>query len=305
VRHSPLTTPGPGHRRPGKDPGKDPGRDPALPLVAVAHGSSDPRAAASVDTLLSLVRARAAAAGYPGLDVRAAYLGHAAPTLAQALGAVDGAAVVLPLLLTAAYHSKTDIPKVLHEVRRARPRLGISYGRPLGPHPLLRRALERRLAEAADGEPPSAGPAAQSAGPAAQSASTAAQSASMTVIVLAAAGSSDPAANAVITDQAERWQAERGWRAVLPAYASAASPTPAEAVAAARRSGARRVLVASYLLCPGVFADQVRSDCLAAGADAVSPVLGAAPEIADIVLGRYAEPLTSGAVPLADAAAAV
>jgi len=283
VRHSPLTTSGPGHLRPDRDPG------PALPLVAVAHGSSDPRAAASVDTLLHLARARAAAAGYPGLDVRAAYLGHAAPTLAQALSAVDGAAVVLPLLLTAAYHSKTDIPKVLHEVRRARPRLGISYGRPLGPHPLLRRALERRLAEeeAMDGEP--------------LSASTAAE----TVIVLAAAGSSDPAANAMITDQAERWQAQRGWRAVLPAYASAASPTPPEAVAAARRSGARRVLVASYLLCPGVFADQVRSDCLAAGAVAVSPVLGAAPEIADIVLGRYAESLTSGAVPLTDDAAAV
>ena len=287
MRHSPLTTPGPGHRSPGKDADKDPG--PGLPLVAVAHGSSDPRAAASVDTLLHLARARAAAAGYPGLDVRAAYLGHAAPTLAQALSAVDGAAVVLPLLLTAAYHSKTDIPKVLHEVRRARPRLGISYGRPLGPHPLLRRALERRLAEeeAMDGEP--------------LSASTAAE----TVIVLAAAGSSDPAANAMITDQAERWQAQRGWRAVLPAYASAASPTPPEAVAAARRSGARRVLVASYLLCPGVFADQVRSDCLAAGAVAVSPVLGAAPEIADIVLGRYAESLTSGAVPLTDDAAAV
>ena len=301
MRHSPLTTSGPGHRSPDKDPDKGP----SVPLVAVAHGSSDPRAAASVDTLLSLVRARAAAAGYPGLDVRAAYLGHAAPTLAQALGAVDGAAVVLPLLLTAAYHSKTDIPKVLHEVRRARPRLGISYGRPLGPHPLLRRALERRLAEAADGEPPSASTTAQSASTTAQSASTTAQSASTTVIVLAAAGSSDPAANAVITDQAARWQAERGWRAVLPGYASAASPTPPEAVAAARRSGARRVLVASYLLCPGVFADQVRSDCLAAGADAVSPVLGAAPEIADIVLGRYAESLTSGAVPVTDGAAAV
>jgi sirohydrochlorin ferrochelatase len=294
VRHSPLTTSGPGHRSPDKDPGKGP----SVPLVAVAHGSSDPRAAASVDALLSLVRARAAAAGYPGLDVRAAYLGHAAPTLAQALGAVDGAAVVLPLLLTAAYHSKADIPKMLHEVRRARPRLGISYGRPLGPHPLLRRALERRLAEAADGESPSASTAAQSA-------RTTAQSARTTVIVLAAAGSSDPAANAVITDQAARWQAERGWRAVLTGYASAASPSPPEAVAAARRSGARRVLVASYLLCPGVFADQVRSDCLAAGADAVSPVLGAAPEIADIVLGRYAESLTSGAVSLTDGAAAV
>ena len=290
MRHSPLTTSGPGHHKPDRDPGPVTGPGPALPLVGVAHGSSDPRAAASVDTLLSLVRARAAAAGYPGLDVRAAYLGHAAPTLAQALGAVDGAAVVLPLLLTAAYHSKTDIPKLLHEVRGARPRLGISYGRPLGPHPLLRRALERRLADAADGEPPSA--------------STAVPAASTTAVVLAAAGSSDPAANAVITDQAECWQAERGWRAVLPAYASAASPTPPEAVAAARRSGARRVLVASYLLCPGVFADQIRSDCLAAGADVVSPVLGAAPEIADIVLGRYAESLTSGAVQVTDGAAA-
>jgi hypothetical protein len=33
-------------------------------------------------------------------------------------------------------------------------------------------------------------------------------------------------------------------------------------------------------------------------------VLGAAPEIADIVLGRYAESLTSGAVQVTDGAAA-
>jgi len=240
--------------------------------VAVAHGSSDPRAAASVDALLRLVRTRAARAGYPGLDVRAAYLGHAAPSIGQALAVLDGDGVVLPLLLTAAYHSKTDIPKALREARAARPRLDITYGSPLGPHPLLRRALDRRLAEAGTAAPPGE-----------------------TAVILAAAGSSDPAANAVISDLAADWRAARGWRAVLPAYASAASPTPAEAVAAARRAGARRVLVASYLLSPGVFADQVRRDCLAAGATAVAPVLGAAPEVADVLLGRYAESLTGGA----------
>jgi sirohydrochlorin ferrochelatase len=240
--------------------------------VAVAHGSTDPRAAASVDALLRLVRTRAARAGYPGLDVRAAYLGHAAPSIGQALAVLDGDGVVLPLLLTAAYHSKTDIPKALREARAARPRLDITYGSPLGPHPLLRRALDRRLAEAGTGAPPGE-----------------------TAVILAAAGSSDPAANAVISDLAADWRAARGWRAVLPAYASAASPTPAEAVAAARRAGARRVLVASYLLSPGVFADQVRRDCLAAGATAVAPVLGAAPEVADVLLGRYAESLTGGA----------
>jgi sirohydrochlorin ferrochelatase len=98
----------------------------------------------------------------------------------------------------------------------------------------------------------------------------------------------------VIADTAARWRTARGWQAVLPAYASAASPTPAEAVTAARRGGARRVLVATYLLAPGLFADQVRLDSLAAGAAAVSPALGAAPEIADLVLSRYAESLLDG-----------
>ncbi|HEY0718190.1 MAG TPA: CbiX/SirB N-terminal domain-containing protein [Streptosporangiaceae bacterium] len=246
------------------------------PLIAVAHGSSDPRAAASVGALLDLVRWRAEAAGFPGLDVRAAYLGHAAPGLPQALADAasrDEEAVILPLLLTAAYHSKADIPGVLREARAARPRLAVRYGQPLGPHPLLLRALERRL-----GEIPGRG----EFGP------------EQTAVVLAAAGSSDRAAAGVITDLAASWRAWRGWRAVLPAYASAAAPTPADAVAAARRAGARKVLVATYLLSPGLFADQIRRDCLAAGAAGVSPVLGAAPEIADVVLGRYAETLAAG-----------
>jgi sirohydrochlorin ferrochelatase len=261
----------------------------APPLVAVAHGSRDPRAAATVGALLDLVRRRAAGAGYPGLDVRAAYLGHAAPTLRQALGAVAGEAVVLPLLLTAAYHSKSDIPKVLHEAHRSQPRLDVSYGRPLGPHPRLLRALDRRLSEALAAHDPAAHD------PAAHDPASGAVPPSGTAVVLAAAGSSDPAANAVISDLAARWQSARGWRAVVPAYASAASPAPPEAVAAAWRGGARRVLVATYLLSPGIFADQIRGDCLAAGATVVSGVLGATPEVADVVLGRYAESLADGA----------
>ena len=79
-----------------------------------------------------------------------------------------------------------------------------------------------------------------------------------------------PAANAAVAQMATDWQAARGWRAVLPAYASAASPTPAQAVAALLRDGARRVVVASYLLAPGVFADRIRDASLAAGAAAVS-----------------------------------
>jgi sirohydrochlorin ferrochelatase len=251
---------------------------PFPPLVAVAHGSRDPRAAATVDELVGLVRRRAAAYGFAGtsalagasalagLTVRAAYLGHAAPSPGQLLDALpSGPVVVLPLLLTAAYHSKTDLPAALRAASTRRGgRLCIGYGQPLGPHPLLIAALERRLAEAGvpAGEPG-------------------------TSVVLAAAGSSDPAACAEVAALAARWRAQRGWRDVVPGYASAAGPDPAAAVAALRAGGARRVVVASYLLAPGRFAAQIRDQTLAAGAAAVSGVLGAAPELADIVLHRY------------------
>jgi sirohydrochlorin ferrochelatase len=174
--------------------------------------------------------------------------------------------VVLPLLLTAAYHSDADLPALLGEATRRLPRLRISYGEPLGPHPELFRALDRRLAEADPA--PSASP-------------------SGTAVVLAAAGSSRPAANAAVARAAAAWQRARGWRSVVPAYASAAAPSPGEAVAALLRAGAARVVVATYLLAPGVFADQVRERSLAAGAAVVSAPLGAAPEVADVVIERY------------------
>jgi sirohydrochlorin ferrochelatase len=251
-------------------------RHPRLtPLVAVAHGSRDPRAAATVTELLSAVRARAPRRGLPGLDVRAAFLDHCAPSLPQALGSVPAAsdsaarepAVVVPLLLTAAYHSKADIPAQLAAAAAARPGLDVVCAGTLGPHPLLLAALERRLREA--------GAAAGDAGLA------------RTGVVLAAAGSSDPAANATIAELAARWARERGWRAVLPGYASAAGPRPADSVRALRDGGAERVVVATYLLAPGYFADKIRDAALDAGADAVSGVLGAAPEVADVVIDRY------------------
>ena len=287
------------------------------PLVAVAHGSKDPRAAATITELMSLVRARARRSGLPVLQVRAAYLGHALPSVPDVLESLyrtqspgpvpsaprsgspgpvrheagEQAAVVLPLLLTEAYHSATDLPAVLHAVHSRLPWLQISYGRPLGPHPGLVRALERRLAEAS--------------APAAPDVTTASHNAddtttpdhilapADTAVVLAAAGSSRPAANAAVARTAAAWQAARGWRTVVPAYASAASPTPGEAVAALLRAGAPRVVVATYLLAPGVFADQVREASLAAGAETVSAALGAAPEVADVVVERYLQAATA------------
>ncbi len=242
----------------------------APPLLAIAHGSRDARAAATIGELLDRVWRHATRRGLVGLQIATAYLGHAAPSPAQALSALHGTGarriIALPLLLTDAYHTKTDIPAALGSARASLPRLQIRYAAPLGPNPLLITAMERRLAEVGI----------QPGGP-------------HTAVVLAAAGSSDPAASAAIAQLARDWQALRHWHEVMPAFASAASPTPAEAVTALRDSGVTRVAVASYLLAPGVFADQVRDTCMAAGATKVSEVLGAAPELADVVLRRYAD----------------
>jgi sirohydrochlorin ferrochelatase len=226
-----------------------------------------------VEALVAAVRLRR-----PALPVVTSYLDHTRPAPGRVLGrlAEQGVedAVVLPLLLTAAYHSKIDIPGVLAEARGLHPRLRLRTAATLGPHPLLPAALERRLAGPGCGievGDPS------------------------TAVVLVSAGSSDPDANAVIDRMAREWR-DRGWWDVVAAYASAARPAPAEAVRALYETGAPRVAVASYFLAPGHFADKVRAESLRAGAAAVSPVLGCAPELADIMLQRYDEALRA-AVP--------
>ncbi|WP_306370728.1 CbiX/SirB N-terminal domain-containing protein, partial [Nocardiopsis sp. CC223A] len=112
-----------------------PGRRPAgsgVPLLAVAHGSRDPRSAAAVEALFARVRALR-----PGADVRVSYLDHTAPSAQDALAALAaegaGEVVVLPALLTAAYHSKVDLPKVLERARAAEPWVRVRYADTLGP----------------------------------------------------------------------------------------------------------------------------------------------------------------------------
>ena len=133
-----------------------------------------------------------------------------------------GPAVVVPLLLGAAYHSRVDIPAAI-----AAAGTDVAQADVLGPDPLLLDALERRLSQVGvtPGDP-------------------------STAVVLAAAGSTDESAVQGVRDLAEAWQA-RGWWAVEAAYASAAAPTVADAVAGLRARGAPTVAVATYLLSPG------------------------------------------------------
>jgi sirohydrochlorin ferrochelatase len=267
-------------------------------LLVVAHGSRDPRHAATVRALTGRVRA-----ARPGLRVVTGFLDHCVPSVAGVLDrlAAEGVreVVALPLLLTRAFHAKADIPAVLAEAAAAHPRLAVRQAGVLGPSPLLLRALERRLAQAGlpgaglpgtgpggtglSGTAPGAAP----LSPAPLSPADRAERAA-TGIVLAAAGSSDPEAIAVIADIAREWW-HTGWCAVRPAFASARLPRTADAVRELRAAGARRVAVAPYVVAPGFLPDRIATGAREAGADVLAPVLGDAPEVAAVLLRRYDE----------------
>ncbi|MGH4032177.1 sirohydrochlorin chelatase [Actinomycetota bacterium Odt1-20B] len=234
-------------------------------LLVVAHGSRDPRHAATVHALVREVRARR-----PELRVETGFLDFNAPSVPQVLESLeaDGVreVVALPLLLTRAFHAKADIPAVLREAGARLPRLRIRQAEVLGPSPLLLDALERRLYEAG---------------------LTPADKGS-TGVVLASAGSSDPEAIAVIAEIAREWR-HTGWCAVRPAFASASLPRTEDAVRELRALGVRRVAVAPYVLAPGFLPDRIARGAEAAGADVLAQTLGPAPEVARLVVQRYTE----------------
>ncbi|WP_037676308.1 sirohydrochlorin chelatase, partial [Streptomyces globisporus] len=230
---------------------------PAAPvLVAVGHGSRDPRARAALARLLDRVRELR-----PGLDVRLAHIELNAPllddTLAELAAGGGRDAVLVPLLFAPGHHVTHDLPAAL----AGAPALRARVADPLGAHPLLVEALADRLAEAGwtSGDTDATG------------------------VVLASAGSRDPRSGAVIRRIAVLLGERLGGVPVVPAYASAAAPTVPDAVRALTARGRHRIAVASCFTAPGLFATRA-----AAGAPWIaSDPLGAHPALARLVLHRY------------------
>ena len=220
-------------------------------LVACAHGTRNPTGRRLIAEL-----ALAARNLRPGLTTTAAFVDVQPPTVADVVADLSTAghpAVVVPLLLSGGYHVHVDIAGAV----AAAP--GAVAARPLGPDPRLAEVLLDRLrATGADPLDP------------------------RTAVVLAAAGSSDVRAVADVEDTAALLQ--RAWAGpVTTGYGSAAAPTVPDAVGAARRAGAERVVVAAYLLAPGHFHDKLAG----AAADAVTAPLLPDDRIAAVLLDRY------------------
>lgn len=189
----------------------------------------------------------------PWLRVAESYAEIAVPSLEDAARGVEGPVVVLPLMLARGYHALIDIPGRAHAVLGGR---FATMARPLGPHPLLGAALVDRLGAGRRAD----------------------------AVVLGAAGSSAPAGVADVR-VAARLLTHRLGRPVSYGFVAAGEPGLAEVVGGLRRRGADRVAVASYLLAPGFFHDRVAH----AGADLVSPPIGAHDAVARLVLRRFDE----------------
>lgn len=231
------------------------------PLLAVAHGTHDADGVRVVRALVDLaVRCR------PGLVADVGFVDDASPSVRAALDAWGPRApVVVPLLLTAASHSKGDIPAAVQRARQGGAE--VCYGRPLGPHPDLLAVVGERLAAA--GAAPDA------------------------PVVLAAAGTADPAANAEIFATARLLAEARRLAPVEVGFASATGPDVGQALDRLRRLGwpAAQVVVVPYFLAPGAFSRRVAEAAAAAGTGLVTAVLGAHPVLARLLLARYDEAL--------------
>jgi sirohydrochlorin ferrochelatase len=231
-------------------------------MIACAHGTSSSHGAAEVNAL------RAAIAELrPGLDVREAYVDVQQPDLVDVVaGLPEGEpAVVVPLLLSVGYHVKVDIARAV----KSRP--GSTAAAPLGPDPRLAQLLDQRLREAGTTD--------------------------NDVIVLAAAGSSNPNAAVSVEELLGQLRELRSNRMVA-AYGASAQPSVPDAVVMLREelaggAGAGesagavdvggRVVIASYLLAPGFFHDQLGK----AGADVITEPLLPSRVLAEIALDRY------------------
>ena len=201
-------------------------------LVALAHGSRDPRSAETIKALVAEVKALR-----PDLRVETAFLDLSKPNFNTVIDRLVKAGfdeiVVVPLLLTEAYHAKVDVPQAIEEAMGRHQGLRIQASRILGMEAAFLEVLDVRLREALKE----------------------ARVRELDALVLAAAGSSDPLANQSVARIARTWGA-RHRLPVTAAYASAAPPATGEAVRAFRSSGKRHIAVASFFLAPGTLPDR-------------------------------------------------
>ncbi|GAA1556765.1 CbiX/SirB N-terminal domain-containing protein [Kribbella sancticallisti] len=249
-------------------------------LIAAAHGTADPRGIREVHTLVRLMAAQRPevpiSLGFVDVDV------PALPSLVDRVVADSNEAVIVPLLLSSGYHTAVDIAR---EATRRPTRIHAAPA--LGPDPALADVLADRLRECL--HPTSTAQSGTCSGPGDLLGVRCGAFDEVDRVVLAAAGSSDQRALLDCSATAAML-AEVIDRPVEVGYVSGAGerlgPVLARTtgLAGPAHRSTSRVVVATYLLAPGFFADRVKR---IAGDLPVSAPLGADSRIAELALRRF------------------
>lgn len=226
-------------------------------LVVAAHGTASPAGRRAIEDCA------AAAGALLGIEPVVGYVDVCEPALSQVL---EPGAVIVPLFLASGYHVRHDVPTAASTVR------GIIVTPALGADAAVIEALAARLRESIGRAPRE----------------------HVDAVVLASAGSSQPAARAEVADLADLL-GDRIGLPVRAAYLSGPGPTIPDACAGLRAHGWERLAVVSHLLAPGVFLDRARRLGRDAGAVAVTDALARHPAISALVAARYAAATSAAA----------
>jgi sirohydrochlorin ferrochelatase len=220
-----------------------------MDLILAAHGTRRASGVAMIADLAARVGTLLDRA------VQVAFVDVLGPTPSEVLSrAATGGrpAIVVPAFLSRGYHVRSDLPQ--HVAASGHPHVVVAPA--LGPGGDIARIVGHQLIES--GWRPGDS------------------------VILAAAGTTDARARADLHVTATTMSALVGSRVRL-GFAATGDPYVDDAVGSARRDGARRVVVASYLLADGLFQDGLRG----CGADLVTQPLGTHPGLARLIANRF------------------
>ena len=195
-------------------------------LILVGYGSGDPRVAqVSRDIRAGVLAIR------PELDVHVAFVGEGqptGPTVAAKLAkrGVDEA-VIVPLLLSDAFHAHAEFPALVAQIGASGSGLKVAASRPVGPEAQLLSVIDRRLRDSL----------------------RARRVSELDGLVFAAVGSPDLRSNAIVTRRARQWATHHRLPCIT-AFGAVSGPTAADAVRTLRSQGRRHVAVGSWFLSP-------------------------------------------------------
>ena len=235
-------------------------------LLLVGHGSYCHVSGSEMATI-----GRHVSAARPDLAVEVGYLEMSDPPAGVALGRLVARGVkritILPMMLLAAGHSKSDVPAVVLEARLKYPGMPIVYGRPFGvDHTLCAIAHDNIAAVGGSGNP----------------------------LLVLARGTSDPDANGEAC-RASRLVAEfEKAPFVITGFSGVTGPRVPEALDMCSRLGATKLTVFSWFICNGKLVQRILADERVFAAERGIEIIDAGyfgpdPRLVPIILERYRE----------------